>query len=120
MKTAVTKRTNNAVSSIVITGDPRSCFKFHGPFWKGLEEAVNWAKLYVQNGDSHYVVHLIDPPGYEVRKIGQWIVIAGNVVDGLFYYGPFMACEHAAEWAAAYLPQMDLEYFPFRMEPVKP
>lgn len=50
--------------------------------------------------------------------MGMHIVIAGNVVDGLEFFGPFKTSEHAVEWAAKYVREGEWTIAPLH-EPVE-
>lgn len=45
----------------------------------------------------------MDNPGYAAPLDDKWIVIAGNVIDGFRFFGPFEAQDIAEDYADVYL-----------------
>lgn len=103
------------MSSIVIVGSPINRFEFYGPF-DYREEAVAWAHKCAEG--SWWVKTLREPTEYMINAVlRQWILVVGNMIDGLDYYGPFPTMRAVNEWASEHIENSDR--FPHRLIGVK-
>jgi len=101
--------------SIVITGSPCHHFRFFGPF-NSHEAATDWAKKYAPAGEPYWVQPLINAVDHR-SHLNANMIVTGNIVDGLTYYGPFTTEKDAMSWARKNI--QDREFLHERLTHVK-
>jgi len=90
-------------SLIVAVGSLGDGHKFYGPY----ESVAGAQSVLIQAGDAARVLKLDEPEMVaelkaeldEIEVTEPSIVITGNPVDGLFFYGPFPNSDEASHWA---------------------
>lgn len=98
---------------IVIIGSPCHHFRFFGPF-VAYEDATEWGQAFTPPTEIFWVQPLtnrLDTSGAMLSHV----IVAGNMIDGLTYYGPFKMESEAMQWARKNI--LDIEFLHERLTP---
>lgn len=100
---------------IVMKGTPTEGFYFYGPF-QNEQEANRWSAFHARLGGPYAPTFTCELESVQDEKeveeaesklahgeSAPAIVITGNLVDGLYFYGPISDESAAREWARAEL-----------------